>query len=190
MRVKNPNLKDAELNHKNKTYRSDEQGIFDVPEEVGTMFLGLPGFCKPVETKELREAVAAFKQIEQAKKRIDRKFDDAKNKMIVEQMRADRGEGTLVTDDSAPPVVSPVEDEEEEEDSKAAGSVPPPAPTPQGTSTDAAKASEILQRVGREPDMRWKLDDLIEFAQAKGVECDSSWTKAALIQALDQQNDE
>lgn len=185
MRVKNPNLKEAELNHKGKTYRSDEQGVFDVPEDVASTFLSLPGFCKPVETVELREAVANYKQIEQAKKRIDRKFEDAKHRMIVEQMKADRGEGTKVDDTTPAPSTSPVEVDDDEDGPKVPASAPPPSAESQNPSTDAAKAAEIKARVGSEPNMRWKLDDLIEFAQAKGVECDSTWTKAQLIEAIE-----
>ncbi len=56
-----------------------------------------------------------------------------------------------------------------------------PDAEPEKAQGNPKAAARLIAKHGGDPSMQWKLDDLIRFAQAKGIEADTSWTKAQVL---------
>ena len=185
MLIKNAGMPDTELNFRGTTLKSDSRGVFDVSADIAEQLLATRGWSKPRETIELVTAYENYKRDELAAKRYSARFEESRQALSAAQVQADRGGGTPVGGNPpvqavaapppAPPTapVEPVEDDEATEGEETA------------LQADPAAARAIVQAVGREPDMRWKLDDLITYAQALGVSAESGWTKAQILAEIE-----
>ncbi len=204
MRVKHLGLKDAELNVGGKAVRSDQDGIFDVSDEVGAVLLGMRGYFRPRETREVRNAERAYKKSEAVYLTAKADFDDKKERLLDAQHQADAGggtefrEGDLEHDYSEDPDPAPTPPAEPpkhaRQPSKPAAKPVVPEETEASDELEedleekSAQPSigELLQKHrGVEPSMRWPLDDLIMYAQAKGVAAETGWTKAQVLGELE-----
>jgi len=183
--IKNAGMPDTELNYRGTILKSDSRGVFDVPQDIADALLATRGWSKPRETVELAAAYDTYKRDEAASKRYAARFEESRQALSAAQTQADRGGGTPIEGEPAPaqpavkavaPVAAPVE---------AAKAADPVEAEPVAVQTDPAAARTIMERVGREPDMRWKLDDLIAYAQALGVSAETGWTKAQILSEIE-----
>lgn len=208
MRVKHPSMVNAELNVGGVVINSDEHGVFDVSEDIGKRLMSLPGYHKPRETEELRAAYTNLKKLLTLKEQVDAKLMQAKQDVVVANQKADRGEGTEIGDEDSEPVTdeTPVmpengrkptrqpsnalnaikEAELEEEDDSDEGDGEDEEEDEEPVDTQAL----LLKYKTAKPTMQWKLNDLIQYAIAKGVAAETGWTKAQVIQELEAQEDE
>jgi hypothetical protein len=189
MLIKNPGMPDTELNFRGTILKSDSRGVFDVSADIAEQLLATRGWSKPRETIELVTAYENYKRDELAAKRYSARFEESRQALSAAQIQADRGGGTPV--EGSPPA-------------QAAAAPPPAPPTARVAPVAAVEAAEdaeaapqadpaagraIIARVGREPDMRWKLDDLIAYAQAMGVSAETGWTKAQIMSEIETAHD-
>ena len=198
MQVKHPSLKSAELNVGGVTIKSDENGVFDVSDEIGARLLGMKGYVVPRQTREQRNAYRAFKKSEAIFIAAEADFKDKKDTLNSAIVQADNGLGT------------PWNEGEAEEDSSQRETVPdkPPArkpsrepakvepePEPEvepeefdedDKEDNAVIIANLIKQHRGEPSMQWKLDDLITFAQAKGISAETGWTKAQCLQEIEE----
>lgn len=209
MQVQNKGHKNTELNVGGKIIHSDENGVYDVDDEMGVKLLALPGFHKPRLTVELKEAYATFKVASEALKAAQEAFDAAKLKVASAQVQAERGQGTPLDVEEAPAAspkpakdkpaptpapkaADPQEDEEEAEDADEDELDDSDGNKDTGRATtakDAAIAAKLKAKFGT-PSMRWKSDDLISYANAIGVEADTEWSKADILKAIEDNEEE
>lgn len=184
MQVRNQGLKKSELNVGGRSYKSDDQGVFDVPDQVGEMLLQMPGYQRPRETREKRRAYLAFKEAESAFKEAEGKLDQAREALLAAQAQADRGEGTDLGEDADAPA-PPVPALSKRSRAKLEPEEPPKKPEPKmAPRTQAA----LRAKNGGEPNMKWSLEDLRDFARDAGIDVQDDWHKVQIygeIEALD-----
>lgn len=194
--VQNKGMKSSELNVGGTIVRSDENGVFDVDDVIADRLLKLPGFSSPRITVELQTAYEEHRKTSEQLMIAETAHQASKVRVSVAQAQAERGEGKPLdggvlkapqtAPQTAPQAVSkPVEN---------VAATPPPteppaAPSePQEPGNEASDAKEAAARLRSRlgsPSMRWKLDDLLTLAAGMGIEADSSWSKASILQAIE-----
>lgn len=211
MYVKNENLKGTDLNFRGKVYTADAYGVFEVSRDVGALLLAMPGFGGSRTTKQtlaadrkLEAAAAALKQAQQA-------YDGAQRVASEAREAASRGEGDFMDAEDAadakaraarrPSQVSPAapvtapteapggEDEDEDEgESEELGEDEDEDEGEEGEA-DGEEKSESLADIaaGDTPNMRWKLDRLIRYANAMSppIKAESAWSKAQVLEEIE-----
>jgi hypothetical protein len=185
MLIKNQNLAGAALTLGGKSYQGDKRGIFRLPDDEAEKILKTPGWIKArvsrnalellrkadalraVARQAQADADAAAKAADEALLAVDRGTDTA------DAVDADYLDGEALDAAQGAPVAAP-----------SAPVAAPSPPTPPSDPQPTPKAPETGS--GEAPTMRWSLARLREYAEGAGIEIAVEWTKAEVLDAIEQ----
>lgn len=197
MFVQNENYHNQELIVKDKTFMSDEFGVFEVPTKVGKLLLTMKGFKRSVMTQETLDADTLVEAARGKVKRAEAKLKEAEGEAAEARQNAMKGIGKFLDPEAGealakahpvpesppePPAPEPEEEEEESEEDEESED--------EESEEESEEKEEEDDEPGEypegEPTMRWKLAELISWAKANNIAADSTWNKAQVYTEIEE----